>query len=72
MNSELNNEYENLNQIAQVYAWRGEKDQAFEWLDQAYAIHDAGLVRLPYDPAMAPLRNDPRFAALVRKLGFPK
>jgi len=59
-------------QIAQVYAWRREKDQAFAWLDRAYAIHDAGMVRLPYDPAMDPLRDDPRFAALVHKMGFPK
>jgi serine/threonine-protein kinase len=59
-------------QIAQVYAWRGEKDQAFAWLDRAYAVHDAGLVRLPFDPAMDPLRSDPRYAALVRKMGFPK
>lgn len=42
------------------------------WLDRAYAIHDAGLVRLPYDPALDPLRDDPRFAVLVRKMGFPK
>ncbi len=59
-------------QIAQVYAWRGEKDKAFEWLDRSYDIHDAGLVRLPYDPAVDPLRSDPRFAALVKKMGFPK
>jgi TolB-like protein/tetratricopeptide (TPR) repeat protein len=59
-------------QIAQVYAWRGEKDQAFEWLERSYALHDAGLVRLPFDPALDPLRSDPRFAALVKKMGFPK
>jgi TolB-like protein len=59
-------------QIAQVYAWRGEKDRAFEWLDRCLQIHDAGMVRLQYDPAMDPLRSDPRFAALVAKMGFPK
>jgi TolB-like protein/tetratricopeptide (TPR) repeat protein len=59
-------------QIAEVYAWRGDKDRAFAWLDRAYDIHDAGMVRLPYDPAVDPLRDDPRFAALVRKMGFPK
>jgi TolB-like protein/tetratricopeptide (TPR) repeat protein len=59
-------------QIAQAYAWRGEKDQAFEWLERSYDIHDAGLVRLPYDPAVDPLRSDPRFAVLVKKMGFPK
>src|SRR5207249_3809058 len=30
-------------QIAGVYAWRGDKDRTFEWLDRAYAQHDAGL-----------------------------
>jgi lipopolysaccharide biosynthesis regulator YciM len=59
-------------QIAQAYAWRGEKDRAFEWLERSYAIHDAGLARLPYDPAVDSLRSDPRFAALVQKMGFPK
>ena len=59
-------------QIAQAYAWRGEKDQAFAWLDRAYAVHDGGLVRLSYDPGLDRLRDDPRFAALVRKMGFPK
>jgi serine/threonine-protein kinase len=59
-------------QIAQVYAWRGEKDQAFAWLERCFPIHDAGLVRLPFDPALDPLRSDPRFAALVAKLGIPK
>jgi TolB-like protein/tetratricopeptide (TPR) repeat protein len=59
-------------QIAQVYAWRGQKDKAFEWLDHCLEIHDAGLVRLKYDPATDPLRSDPRYAALVAKMGFPK
>ena len=59
-------------QIAQAHAWRGEKDQAFAWLDRAYELHDAGIARLPYDPGLDPLRDDPRFAALVQKVGFPK
>jgi len=59
-------------QIAQAHAWRGEKDAAFEWLDRCLQIHDAGMVRLQYDPAMDPLRSDPRYAALVAKMDFPK
>jgi serine/threonine-protein kinase len=59
-------------QIAQIYAWRGDKDQAFAWLERGIPIHDAGLARLPFDPAMDPLRKDPRFAAVVAKLGIPK
>jgi adenylate cyclase len=59
-------------QIAQAYAWRGDKDQAFAWLERCFPLHDAGLVRLPFDTAMDPLRNDPRFAVLVAKMGFPR
>ena len=57
-------------QVAAVYAWRGEKDKAFEWLDRAYDQHDAGMPRLRYDPTLASLHDDPRFAALVKKMGF--
>ena len=57
-------------QVATVYAWRGEKDHAFEWLERAYDQHDAGMVRLRYDPTLATLHDDPRFAALVKKMGF--
>ena len=57
-------------QIATVYAWRGEKDHAFEWLDRAYDQHDSGMPRLRYDPTLASLHDDPRFAALVKKMGL--
>jgi tetratricopeptide (TPR) repeat protein len=57
-------------QIAAVYARRGEKDHAFEWLDRAYDQHDSGMPRLRYDPTLASLHDDPRFAALVKKMGF--
>ena len=58
-------------QIADVYAWRGEKDKAFQWLDRAYEQHDGGLSDFAFDPLLASLRNDPRFAALARRLGLP-
>ncbi len=57
-------------QIAQASAWRGDKDGAFEWFDHAYDQHDAGLYRLRYDPMLASLHDDPRWAALVKKMGF--
>lgn len=57
-------------QIAAIYAWRAEKDHAFEWLDRAYDQHDAGMPRLRYDPTLASLHDDLRFAALVKKMGF--
>ena len=58
-------------QIAQVYAWRGEKDKALQWLERAYRQQDGGLADSKAEPTFASLRSDPRFAALLRKLNFP-
>jgi adenylate cyclase len=57
-------------QIAEVYAWRGEKDKAFEWLERAYSQQDGGLVDLKGDFQLASLRPDPRYRAMLRKLNF--
>ena len=59
-------------QIAQAYAWRGEKDKAFEWLDRAYKQQDGGLSGIKGDPLLKSLHADPRFNALVRKLKLPE
>jgi len=59
-------------QIAEVYAWRGEPDKAFEWLERAYVQNDGGLTCIKADPLMKPLQSDPRFAAFLRKLGLPE
>jgi TolB-like protein len=58
-------------QIAEVYAWRGETDKAFEWLQISYDIHDTGLLSLLIDPLMRGLRDDPRYKNLLAKLGLP-
>jgi TolB-like protein/tetratricopeptide (TPR) repeat protein len=58
-------------QIAQVHAWRGERDLAFEWLDRAVAQHDGGLEQVTGDPLLRSLRGDPRFPALLARLGIP-
>jgi TolB-like protein/tRNA A-37 threonylcarbamoyl transferase component Bud32/predicted Zn-dependent protease len=59
-------------QIAQVYAYRGEVDQAFKWLDRAYAQHDSGLMWFKTDLKLKSLRKDPRYAQLLRKLNLPE
>jgi serine/threonine-protein kinase len=59
-------------QIAEAYAWRGEKDKAFEWLDRAYAQRDGGLSFIKGDPLLASVEGDPRYAALLEKMGLPK
>ncbi len=57
-------------QLAQVHAYRGEADAAFEWLERAYGQHDPGLHFAFVDPVLAPLRSDPRWPPLLKKLGF--
>jgi TolB-like protein/Tfp pilus assembly protein PilF len=59
-------------QIAEVYAWRGEHDAAFAWLERAYRQHDGGMTYLRHDRIFAPLRNDPRYKALLRKMNLPE
>lgn len=57
-------------EIALVYAGLGEKSQAFHWLDDAYRVHDVGLVYLKVDPCLDPLRSDARFDDLLRRVGL--
>jgi TolB-like protein len=58
-------------EIALVYAGLGKKDEAFTWLEKSYDVRDKGLTYLKIDPCMDPLRSDPRFARLVRRVGLP-
>ena len=57
--------------VAEVYASLGDKDEAMRWLDQGYTEHDAFMILLKVWPAYDPLRSDPRFEALVRRMNFP-
>ena len=58
-------------QIAQVYALRGEKDKAFEWLQIALGDRDAGMLGLLVDPLLRGLRDDARYKNLLVKVGLP-
>jgi TolB-like protein/DNA-binding winged helix-turn-helix (wHTH) protein/Tfp pilus assembly protein PilF len=58
-------------QIAEVYAFRKQPDEAFEWLDRAYAQRDGGLILTKVDPLLKNLHGDPRYAALLKKLNLP-
>jgi serine/threonine-protein kinase len=58
-------------QVADGYAWRGEKEKAFEWLERARVQADTGLGWIKVDPLLAKLRGDPRFPALLQKLKLP-
>jgi len=70
--SELIAKYEqDTYRIAEVYAFRSQSDEAFEWLDRAYGQRNAGLIQTKVDPLLKSLRHDPRYAALLKKLNFP-
>jgi len=58
-------------QIAEVYAFRGEADRAFEWLEHAYAQRDGGLTQIKGDPLLKSLERDPRYAAFLKKMKLP-
>jgi tetratricopeptide (TPR) repeat protein len=58
-------------QIAEVYAFRGESDRAFEWLDRAYAQHDTGLIGIKGDLLLKSLERDPRYVSILNKMGLP-
>ncbi len=55
--------------IAQLHAFRGNKDRAFDWLERQYRADSEELTSwILYDPFLRPLRDDPRFKAMLRKL----
>jgi TolB-like protein/Flp pilus assembly protein TadD len=56
------------NALAQIYAWTGESDEAFRLLDHLLVIPSGLTIPIvKLDPAWDPLRNDPRFQALIDK-----
>jgi TolB-like protein/tetratricopeptide (TPR) repeat protein/predicted Ser/Thr protein kinase len=57
--------------IALIHAALGENDEAMVWLEKAYQEREVQLVRAKVDPRFNPLRNDPRFQALLRRMNFP-
>ena len=56
--------------IVLVYAGLGEKDKAFEWLEQAYRDRSGSVRYLKVEPRLDPLRSDPRFSELMRRVGL--
>ncbi len=57
-------------QIATVYAFRGETDRAFEWLERAFEIHDAGIPLTKVAPFFRSLHSDPRWPTFLKKIGL--
>jgi hypothetical protein len=70
--AQRNRGYSSAYDIAALYANLGDKDQAFKWLNTAYQGRELGLLGLKTDFLLDPLRPDPRFGELVRKVGLPQ
>jgi TolB-like protein/DNA-binding winged helix-turn-helix (wHTH) protein/Tfp pilus assembly protein PilF len=56
--------------IVPAYIGIGNNDRAIIWLEKAYAQHSNGLTAIKVDPTYDPLRDDPRFQNLLRRVGF--
>lgn len=62
---------ENKYQIAEIYAFRGEKNKAFEYLEKAYIGMEGRLNYLKGDPLLKNLEGDPRYKAFLKKMNLP-
>jgi tetratricopeptide (TPR) repeat protein len=58
-------------QIAEIYAFRGETDKAFEWLERSYNAREDRITMIKGDPLLENIRNDPRYAAFMKKMKLP-
>ena len=58
--------------MALFYMALNDNDQAFYWLEKAYEQHDYSLNWAKVDPAFDPMRSDPRFIELLKKIGLDK
>jgi hypothetical protein len=50
----------------------GDRDHAFEWLEKAFAEHAGRLEYIKVEEALDPIRSDPRYASLLRRMGLPE
>jgi hypothetical protein len=69
LEGERTRHYVRAEAIASIYAALGDRERAFRWLTRAVAERSAGLVYVHLEPWSAPLRSDPRFAAILRQVG---
>ncbi len=57
-------------EIASIYVALGDNDAAFQWLERAYNEHSGSLHGIVARPIFRPLHSDPRFAALLKRIGL--
>src|SRR5205085_5286566 len=57
--------------VATIYVKLGDRDKALTYLERAVAEHSGDMIFLGVEPCFDPIRDDPRFKALIRRIGFP-
>jgi len=57
-------------QIAEAFAYCGDADRAFEWLERAYLQRDSGLPQMQSWPLLRNLHGDPRWSRFLERMGF--
>jgi len=58
-------------QYAEIYAQWGQPDEALHWMEEAWRLHDPGLIEMKADSRLDPIRDLPRFKAIEQRLNFP-
>ena len=58
--------------MAEIYTTLGDKDKAFHWLEVVYERPHAWFPWVRVEPAFRPVRSDPRFQYLLRRMNFPE
>ena len=56
--------------LAEINAYLGDKEEAFRWLEEAYHVRSGFMPWITVDPSLDALRSDPRFSALLRRMGL--
>jgi TolB-like protein/Tfp pilus assembly protein PilF len=72
LSQRANKSYVSAFDVATIYAGLGEKDTAFAWLEKAAAERSSFLVYSKWEPRLDPLRSDPRFNQLLKRIGLPE
>ena len=67
-----NGQKENPMIVAVAYIYAGDGGHAVAWLEKAVAARSYGITYLAVDPAFDPLRSDPRFVSLLKRMGLPQ
>jgi len=72
LKNESQGEYVSPNTIATYYALMGDRDHAFEWLEKGYAERSGRMEYIKTDDFLEPLRSDPRYIDLIKRMGLPQ